>query len=78
MDSPQRRLRGKPVEPVAGGERGAGEAAESEPMTKLRSMWAMNPMKDLWPKVPPKTTRPKYRREDRPFLYKAGLLAIPI
>ena len=31
MDSPQRRLRGKPVEPVAGGERGAGETAESEP-----------------------------------------------
>ena len=48
------------------------------PMAKLRTLWAMNPVKDLWPKVPPKTTRSKYRREDRPFLYKAGLLAIPL
>ena len=53
-----------------------------DPSPKVRCLWPvlLVETRALWglrPKLPPHTTRPKSRRPDRPFLYKAGLLALP-
>ena len=45
-----------------------------------RGLWPMTTLRGLWPAVLVEThaTRPKTHRLDKDFLYKAGLLELPV